>query len=245
MKKLEALLGYKFKNKDILKQALTHSSYGYEKSVPHNERLEFLGDAILGFVIAEKLFSLHPDVDEGVLSKQKSAVVSEETLARKAIQLDIGSQLHLGRGESKSGGREKNSILSDAVEAIIAAVERDGGFEPARELVLRLFTEELEQELLVLKNDQDLKSLLQEKTQKLGFGFPEYHVKQIQGPEHSRIFQYEIVIAGIKGACGQGSSKKRAQQDCARKVLSDETYWAKIESLAIKPEENEKSEKES
>lgn len=232
MKQIETLIGYTFKDKAILKQALTHASYGYEKGVPHNERLEFLGDAILGAVIAEYLFTQHPDVDEGVLSKQKSAIVSEETLAKKANQLNLGKALLLGKGEMRSGGHLKPSILSDAFEAIIAAVERDSGFEAARKFVNRLFQPELQQELLVLKNDQDFKSLLQERTQKMGLGFPIYKMDKVLGPEHDRSFCFKIQIAGIDGPFGEGSSKKRAQQECARKALDDPNFWSKIKQLA-------------
>ncbi|PIE90194.1 MAG: ribonuclease III [Acidobacteria bacterium] len=230
MNKLEQRIKYQFKNREVLKQALTHSSYGYEKGKPHNERLEFLGDAILGFVISEWLFSHHPDADEGVLSKQKSALVSEETLAKKALELGLGSLLNLGKGELRSGGKSKPSILSDAVEALIAAVERDGGFTHAQQLIWRLFEPELEQELLVLKNDQDFKSLLQEKTQEMGLGFPEYKIKNITGPEHKRVFQFELMVGEVKGPIGKGTSKKRAQQESARKALADERFWEKIES---------------
>lgn len=218
----EDRLGHRFSNRDLLRQALTHKSFSHEarsREFPDNETFEFLGDSVLGFVIGDMLFHRFPTVDEGALSKIKAFLVSSSSLARKARELGMGEAFLLGVGEEKSGGRNKDSLLSNLFEAVIAGVYLDGGIESARRLIERSFTADLESvdadDLLF----HDYKTALQEVAQGLGLPLPDYNVIGELGPDHDKRFVVEVQLANQILARGEGSSKKEAQQQAAREAL--------------------------
>jgi ribonuclease-3 len=220
---LEAAMGYRFRDRGLLEHALTHRSRANEDltgGVVDNESLEFLGDAVLGFAIADLLYRRYPDRDEGQKSKIKSGVVSAVTLARRAAHLDLGRFLLLGRGEEKSGGRLKLTLLADAYEAVIAAVYLDGGLEPARAFVEREFSRELETAGASLMPGDDYKSALQEWLQSRGRPLPDYQVVEEIGPAHRRLFRIECRVTEDVLVCGEGRTKKEAEQDAARLALA-------------------------
>ena len=225
MSSLEEKIGYRFKRGELLQQALTHSSFGYENSCPHNERLEFLGDAILGYVVSRKLFEHFPEKDEGTLSKLKSVLVSSQTLAKKAKLLGLGPDLRLGKGETRAGGHKKKSILSDAVEALIGAISLDGGPEAAERFIGFLYNDEIKDASIEIKNAVDFKTLLQEKLQEHALGLPDYSLVKEEGPAHDRRFLMQVSVGTFHGPMGRGKSKKSAQQECARLLLEDESFW--------------------
>lgn len=223
--KLQAAIGYEFRNPELIVRALTHKSRAYEisqqpDSLADNEQLEFLGDAILGFLISELLVARHPSFVEGRLSKLKAYLVSATHLHLVAVELDLGSYLFLGRGEEMSGGRGKRALLSDAMEAIIAAIYCDGGMEPAKRFVLTHvvggFNEEMgEDEGLV----DDCKSALQEAAIGRGLSMPRYVLVRETGPEHSKTFTVEARVGTAYAERAEGSSKKVAGQRAAQLVL--------------------------
>ncbi len=231
MTSLESKLGYQFKNPTLIQQALTHSSFGFEKNVRHNERLEFLGDSILGYLVAQKLFDAHPNTREGDLSKQKSAIVSAQMLAQKAQELNLGRHLRLGTGERRSRGAKKDSILADAMEGIIAAVAMDGGIEAASTFIDRLFEEEINATELNLKEQQDFKTELQERVQGMGMGLPDYVLMEESGPAHNRRYLMSVQIVDTHYGQAWGSSKKNAQQAAAKQVLEDSDAWQQINKV--------------
>lgn len=241
LESIQRKIGYRFKNVALLQQALCHSSYGYEHQTPHNERLEFLGDSVLGYLVARKIFHLLPDAREGDLSKHKSALVSTLMLAEKGRQLGLGHFLKLGAGELKTGGRQKESILADSVESLIAAVTLDGGLKAAERLIKRLYHLEFKVPDLSLKNAQDFKTLLQERLQALGLGLPEYRVLSEQGPAHRRKFEVQVFVGQDAGPHALGSSKKNAQQACAKALLEDADFWTQVTvpGDAMRPDQNE------
>lgn len=202
-----------------LRLATVHRSYAYENGrIPTNERLEFLGDSVLGLVITDYLFRTYPDLSEGHLAKMRSAIVNAQSLARIAAPLDIGSYLLLGRGEQTTGGREKVSILSDAMEAVIGAVYLEFGLDGAREFILRQF-EELMESVSHLGAGLDWKTSLQERVSVLGIGPTEYHVDG-EGPDHARVFTARVKLAdGIYGE-GRGRTKKQAEQLAAQAAFT-------------------------
>jgi ribonuclease III len=219
---LEARLGYTFREPAILDRALTHRSRANEDSTGitvDNESLEFLGDAVLGFVMADLLFRDYPQFDEGQKSKIKASLVSTATLAQLARRLDLGEFLALGRGEEKTGGRKKQALLADSYEAVIAAIYLDGGIDEARGYVSREFAEELEDVRSPEFWGRDYKSALQELVQSHDLHLPEYHVAAESGPDHRKIFHVEVRVQGeVKGAA-RGQSKKAAEQEAARKAI--------------------------
>jgi len=225
MQALEQTIDYTFKQENLLVEALTHSSYGYENQCTFNERLEFLGDSILGYVISHELFCTFPRQHEGNLSKLKSVLVSSQSLADKAKEIGLGEYLRLGKGETRAGGKDKASILADAMEALIGAVELDGGLEAARNLILKLYKDDIAGATLDIKNNVDFKTLLQEKLQEQGLGLPRYTTAREEGPAHDRRFQVQVLVAGYEGPVGIGTSKKNAQQECARLLLEDAHFW--------------------
>lgn len=217
---LETLLGYQFKNPQLPLQALTHKSYSNEQAVAtlHNERLEFLGDAVLELAVSDWVYRRYPDIPEGGLTRIRSEVVCETGLAVVARQLKLGDGLRLGKGEAKGGGREKPSLLSDALEALLGAVYCDGGFAAACQVVEKIFTEMIEQTARS-RYGTDYKTCLQERLQ-AGFGqLPEYHLAQVAGPDHERIFSMEVRFDGKLLGSGCGPSKKRAEQQAAASAL--------------------------
>ncbi len=208
-------LAYDFADPELLHQALSHRSWcGEQEGAPSNERLEFLGDAVLGLVVAEHSYRLYPDLPEGQLAKIRAAVVNARVLAEIADDLGVGPGLLLGRGEEASGGRTKASILADALEALIGAVYLDAGWDAARPLVLRLVGERLAR-AAAEPDDFDHKSRLQELTVHQGVGVPRYVVAG-SGPDHDRHYVAEVFVGGVRRGTGEGSSKKDAEQDAAR-----------------------------
>lgn len=199
---------------ELLTVALTHRSYSYENGgLPTNERLEFLGDAVLGVVITETLYRTHPDLQEGRLAKLRASVVNMHALAGVGRAVGLGAQLRLGRGEELTGGRDKSSIVADAVEAIIGAVYIQHGLEVARGVVLRLFAD-----LLVaapqLGAGLDWKTSLQELAASRGLGVPEYRVSE-EGPDHAKVFAARVLLSGAARGTGSGRTKKEAEQNAA------------------------------
>ena len=201
---------------------MTHKSYSHEApegSAPHNETFEFLGDSVLGFIIGDLLFQRFPEVDEGAMSKMKAYLVSSSVLARKARSLSMGDSLRLGVGEERSGGREKDSLLANLLEAVIAAIYLDGGIEPIRSLIRDWFADDIreidEDDLLF----HDYKTALQEIAQGNGLPLPVYEVIDEVGPDHEKRFVVEVSVSSAIVARGEGSSKKEAQQQAARHAL--------------------------
>jgi ribonuclease-3 len=198
----------------LLEQALTHRSYAYENGgLPTNERLEFLGDSVLGLVITESLYLSHPDLPEGQLAKLRSAVVNMRALAGVARGLGLGDHLRLGKGEETTGGRDKSSILADGVEALIGAVYVDRGVEEATAVVHRLFDPLLER-APHLGAGLDWKTSLQELTASLDLGVPEYRITE-SGPDHAKSFVATVVLRDGPHGTGRGNSKKEAEQEAA------------------------------
>jgi ribonuclease-3 len=235
---LESALGYHFTRPELLLQALTHTSQAREMEalqrpagsrVGDNEQLEFLGDSVLALVTSEELFQRFPHFREGELSKLRAHLVSEKHLIRVAQQLELGHYLRLGRGEEKSGGRNKTALLVDALEAVLAAIYLDSGLESARRLVLQyIVAPELER--IAVHGDglplTDYKSALQERLQALGRPQPSYLLVKEQGPEHSKTFTIEVRLQAAEAtskaefvARAEGSTKKTAEQDAARQVI--------------------------
>jgi ribonuclease III len=219
---LEHRIGYTFHDKDILLRALTHRSYSHEipeSLIKDNETLEFLGDSILGFIISELLFITYShQYTEGLMSKVKSYIISTEILSMKAREIGLGNHLLLGRGEEKTGGRSKRSLLANTFEALIAAIFLDGGLEQTKQFVHRFFKQTLED---VVEKDfhfNDFKSLLQEKLQSMGEMPPDYGIVLEEGPHHQKVFHVDIRIRNVAVASGTGSTKKEAEQDAARKA---------------------------
>ncbi len=219
---LQDAAGYRFRDRGILEHALTHRSRANEDvtgGVTDNESLEFLGDAVLGFVIAELLFVRFPDRDEGQMSKMKAALVSTPALARQASRLGLGEHLLLGRGEEKTGGRRKRALLADGYEALIAAVYLDGGMDAARAFILREFEPLLEDVAGAVTIGDDHKSALQEMLQGRGEPLPEYVVTAEEGPAHRRLFTVEVRVRGEVLAEAEGRTKKDAEREAARRAL--------------------------
>ena len=222
---LREALGGPVLDPELLERSLTHRSFAYENGgLPTNERLEFLGDSVLGVVVTDTLFRAHPDLSEGRLAKLRAAVVNARALAEVARALGIGRYLRLGRGEEASGGRDKSSILADAVEALIGAFYLDRGTEPARELVLRLFSGLLD-ESARLGAGLDWKTSLQELAAGQALGVPEYDVTE-SGPDHAKSFEATAVVGGRRVGVGQGRSKKEAEQKAAERA------WRELSAAA-------------
>lgn len=219
---LEKILGYQFKNRDILLQALTHRSRSQESGngSGDNERFEFLGDSILGFLACERLLAKFPKEPEGQLSKWKARLVSSVNLLEVARILGLGAYLQLGRGEERTGGRDKSTILADALEALIAALYLDGGMKAARDFVSRLIlTDKALEAAASGESPQDFKSPLQELLQGVRLPAPVYNLVEEQGPPHARTFRVEVRIGEMFRAEGQGTSKKTAEQKAAQLAL--------------------------
>lgn len=215
---LEAILGYQFRNRALLEQALRHASWCNEQAagtqpIEDNQRLEFLGDAVLALTVGQRLMVRFPDGHEGALSVTRSQVVSEDGLSGVARQLGFGRYLMLGRGEEKTGGRDKPKILADAFEAIVAAVYLDGGFQASWDLVERLLTERIQ--AAELKNFYDFKTRLQETAQARLKATPTYRVVQEHGPDHDKRFVVAVTIGEDEWARAVGKSKKEAEQMAA------------------------------
>ena len=216
VKELEARLGHRFENPRLLDTALTHPSFGGDHHVPHYQRLEFLGDAVLELAVSRYLFFELPEVDEGKLTRIRAALVREESLSRAAQRIGLGDFIRLSVGEERSGGRKKPSILADVMEAVLAAVYLDGGFDEAVRIISEVLKEELKPE--VLKDHLDAKSRLQELMQRDG-QMPVYEFVAMEGPPHAPLFTYRVLNGTEEMGSGQGTSKQNAQQAAARDAL--------------------------
>jgi len=219
---LEQEIGYSFRSRAVLDRALTHRSFANERTegCRHNEALEFLGDAVLGFVVSAWLLDRFPDQPEGKLSKMKAYMVSETSLAELSEAIDLGRFIRLNRGEEKTGGRRKRALLADAYEAVIGAIYLDGGIEAAQRFLRR----ELSAKMASIDPDSmigdDFKSALQERLQAQGRPMPEYVLIEASGPDHRRTFRVQLRVAGIILGWGEGSTIKLAQQEAARSALT-------------------------
>ena len=209
-------LGHEFKDQSLLQQALTHPSAA-SAARPDNQRLEFLGDRVLGLIISEKLLERFPDAPEGELAPRFNALVRRETLAEIAAGMDLGQHLHLGRSESTSGGRRKAAILADAMEAAIAALYLDGGLEAARQFVLKLWADRISSVGIA---PMDAKTRIQEWAQARGLAPPRYDLVSRTGPDHAPVFHIEAHLCDIAKASGKAGSKKLAEQDAAHALLA-------------------------
>ena len=221
MEILEKKLGYTFRDPSLLRAALYHSSYANEHraaGIRSNERLEFLGDAVLGFVTAEYLYAKHPDLPEGDLTRRRAALVCEESLHEVAQALDLGSCLQLGRGEEQGGGRYRPSILADATESVFAAVYLDGGMDAARDLIHRVLLDK-EREEQVEERRRDYKTELQELVQRKSGSTLNYRMVGSDGPDHAKVFEAAALLNGEEFSTGTGHSKKEAEQSAARAAL--------------------------
>mgnify|MGYP002588627167 FL=1 len=222
METLEKKLGYAFRDPALLQAALYHSSYANEHRGAHiasNERLEFLGDAVLGFVTAEYLYAKHPDLPEGDLTRIRAALVCEESLHEVAQQLGLGEYLRLGRGEELGGGRRRPSILADATESVFAAVYLDGGMDAARDLIHRVLLDK-EQEEQVEERRRDYKTELQELVQRKSDQVLRYELTGSSGPDHAKEFAFRVTLNGVTVGEGTGRSKKEAEQSAACAALA-------------------------
>ena len=220
IKDLEAAIGYRFKNISLLQNALTHSSYANERwhnSLMSNERLEFLGDAILGMTVAKYLYQTFPDRPEGELTRMRADMVCEQTLAKVAARIELGRHLLLGNGEDQGGGRTRNSILADAVESVIAACYLDGGLESAQRFIEQFILVEVPVKQL---HNADYKTALQELVQQKKNQVLTYTLIGESGPDHDKKFDVEVKLNGTVIGSGSGSSKKRAEQDAAHSALN-------------------------
>lgn len=218
MRELEEKLGYRFRNIGLLEHALTHSSYANEhrsSGITSNERLEFLGDSVLGMVVAEHLFATHPNMPEGELTRTRAALVCETSLYEVACTLNLGRYLRLGKGEDAGGGRTRPSILADATEATLAAVYLDGGMEAVRPII-QTYILDKEQEKSV---DRDYKTALQELVQRHPGQAVSYRLIDETGPDHARVFVMEVSVGGKPAGVGRGRSKKEAEQMSAKAAL--------------------------
>ena len=222
METLEKRLGYTFRDPALLRAALYHSSYANEHrgtGIESNERLEFLGDAVLGFVTAEHLYKKHPDLPEGDLTRLRAALVCEESLHEVAQALELGSYLQLGKGEEQGGGRKRPSILADATESVFAAVYLDGGIDSARDLIHRVLLDK-EREELVEERRRDYKTELQELVQRRNDQQLRYELVGSSGPDHAKEFTFRVLLNGREVGNGMGRSKKEAEQAAARSALA-------------------------
>jgi ribonuclease-3 len=219
---LQERIGYTFRDASLLERALTHRSFSNEQRdlrAPNNERLEFLGDTVLGFVVGDLIYRAFPNLQEGALSKIKAHLVSATTLAGKARDLALGRFLRMGAGEARSGGSEKLSLLADAFEAVVAAVYLDGGLAAAETFVRRIFTPDVAGIDVGDLSFHDYKTALQETAQSLGLPLPDYRVVDEYGPDHEKCFVVEVYWDGDPFAYGKGSSKREAQRKAAKEAL--------------------------
>ncbi len=218
LQQLQNQLGYRFKNPALLVRALTHVSYDRRGNAGHNEVLEFLGDAVLDLAVSDLLIRQNPDKSEGSLSKMRAALVNSAVLAEKAAGLKLGSLLRLGKGEERSGGRNKKSILAGAFEALLGAIYEDGGYAAALAAVERYFADDVTGKRL---GQHDYKTRLQEISQMLFRAPPSYRIVSETGPDHEKLFVTEITVGGKVLGKGEGKSKKQSEQDAAKKALEE------------------------
>lgn len=217
---IEESIGYKFKNKLFLEEALTHTSYANENGVKSNEKMEFLGDSILEFISSKYLYDKFPNLKEGELTKVRATVVCEDSLYEVALKHNISDYIKVGNSERNNGGNKRPAILADSIEAIIAAIYFDGGLEKAEEFIINNLAESME---IASKNVgvKDYKTILQEKMQSHGEVNIEYEIIDEKGPDHDKTFTVEVIINGKALATGIGKSKKIAEMQAAKKALED------------------------
>ena len=213
--RLAERIGHDFTDSRLFARALTHRSAGAD----HNERLEYLGDAILGFLVAEHLLNACPDAPEGKLTRLRARIVRRESLAATARALGVGDALHLGPGEQKNGGRERDSILADAFEAVVGALYIDSDLATCRDRVLAVLGDRLEAAALD-DGRKDAKTRLQEFLQALGRPLPDYRIVEIEGAAHCRSFTVRCRVEGVEDVIGTGSSRRRAEQDAAARIMA-------------------------
>jgi len=218
LSRLQKELGYAFSDPALLMRALTHVSYGRGKKDGHNETLEFLGDAVLDLAVSDLLMRRFPDKSEGDLSKMRASLVNATVLAEKAAALRLGESLRMGKGEERSGGRTKQSILAGVFEALLGAIYWDGGYEPARRIVERYFASDIQEGAL---GQRDYKTRLQEISQMLFHEPPVYKLVAEAGPDHEKRFVTEIFVGGKLLGRGEGKSKKQAEQEAAKRALDE------------------------
>ncbi|MBI5399277.1 ribonuclease III [Candidatus Saganbacteria bacterium] len=233
---LQKKLGVAFLHLPLLNQSLTHSSFGHEQKISDNERLEFLGDAVLKLVISDYLYHKFPDRAEGDLTKFRATVISDETLANIGRQLDIGAYILMSANEKRTGGVKRKSNLANAIEALIGAVYLDAGVNKSRDLILQFLIAEVEkvsQEGFI----RDYKSALQELTQKHKWKLPHYHVLKETGPKHRRVFWMEVKINDQRYGMGRGRNKKEAEQRAAMHALSNLRQETKVSAKRREPRE--------
>lgn len=215
---LEKEIGYVFKNKNLLSMALTHTSYAYEKKIESNEKLEFLGDSILEFISSKYIFETYPNLKEGEMTKVRATVVCEKSLYEIAKKHNFSDFLNLGKSEKKSEG-VRPAIMADSVEAVIAAIYKDGGLEPASAFIVKNLKDAIENATKHI-GEKDYKTVLQEILQKSGNVDIEYNIIAEKGPDHDKMFFAEVVCEGKKLAEGKGKSKKLAEMDAARCAIN-------------------------
>ncbi len=219
---LEKSLGYSMKNNELISEALTHKSFHHEnpeKAPLYNERLEFLGDSVLGLAVVEYLYKSYKNYSESTMAKIKSYLVKESVLSDIASEISLGAYLRLGKGEEETGGREKKSLLADALEAVFGAVYIDGGYKNARDVILRLMMDKIDR---AVSSEQffDFKTDLQEESQtKFGI-LPQYKIVKQEGEEHKKMFTVDVFIGGSKFGSGTGRSKKEAETIAAKEALA-------------------------
>lgn len=218
LKEFQEIINYSFQQEGLLRQALTHSSFANEhhlKRLSDNERLEFLGDAVLEIVTSEYLYENYPDKPEGELTKLRASLVCEQTLAFCTRAIDLGRYLFLGKGEDLTGGRKRKSVLSDAFEAVIGAIYLDGGFANAKEFILKFVLNDIEHMQLFY----DSKTILQERVQGKNMGAIRYELVGERGPDHNKLFDVALYIGSRKVSTGEGHTKKAAEQEAAYHAL--------------------------
>ena len=218
--KVEESIGYKFKNKDLLINALTHTSYAHENNKESNEKLEFLGDSILEFVSSKYIYNKYPNLQEGEMTKVRATVVCEESLYKIAKSHGFGEFLFLGRSEVKTGGKNRPAILADSVEAVIAAIYLDGGLQEADKFIIENLDKEIGKATKHV-GDKDYKTVLQEKLQEHGEVKIEYEIINETGPDHDKYFEAQVKCNGKILAQGKGKSKKEAHMHAAKKALEN------------------------
>ena len=220
LEELEKEIGYTFKQKELLKKALTHTSYAYEKKVDSNEKLEFLGDSILEFISSKYLYQNYPNLKEGEMTKVRATVVCEKSLHKIAQKHNFSDFLYLGKSEQVTGGKNRPAILADSVEAVIAAIYIDGGLDKAEKFITENLKDEIE---IATKHvgDKDYKTVLQEKLQEHGDVKIEYEITKEIGPDHDKSFEAQVSLNGKVLAKGKGKSKKEAHMEAAKKALEN------------------------
>ncbi len=220
IEQLENEIGYTFKNKELLKKALTHTSYAYEKHIESNEKLEFLGDSILEFLSSRYLYENYINLKEGEMTKVRATVVCEKSLYKIATKHNFGNYLFLGKSERQNEGNKRPAILADSVEAVIAAMYLDGGLEPVDKFIIENLKDEIEQASKHV-GDKDYKTVLQEKLQEGGDVKIEYEIIKESGPDHDKSFEAQVRFNGKILAKGSGKSKKGAEMQAAKKALEN------------------------